>query len=226
MAETAGGVVGTGPGADPARLLTRRDVAASVLVGAVLAGTFWWLSPGWSLRVTFVPTVVVTVALVIWWARTEVEVPGVTRLLPAYCAALALQLLHFAEEYATGFAERFPLRYGGDPIDPTVFVAFNMTAYAVFLLARLGLTTGRGPRALIVPSLFYVVYGAIGNGFAHVAWAVEAGGYFPGLVTGTLYLVVGPALLKRYWTGTSWAAVGAACALLALVMLPPLLLVR
>lgn len=226
MAETAGGAVEAGPGADLPRHLTRHDVAASILVGAVLAAAFWWLSPGWSLRVTFVPAVVVTLGLVVWWARSAVEVPGVTRLLPAYCAALTLQFIHFAEEYAAGFAERFPLRYGGDPIDPTVFVAFNMTAYAVFLLATVGLTTGRGPRLLIVPSLFYVVYGAIGNGLAHVAWAVEAGGYFPGLVTGAVYLVVGPALLKRYWTGATWSAVAAACALLAVVMLPPLLLVR
>lgn len=71
-----------------------------------------------------------------------------------------------------------------------------MASYAVFLLAPLGVWV-LGRRFLLLPMLFFVIYGALGNAIAHSMWGLLARGYFPGLFTAQLYWVLGPLVLHR-----------------------------
>lgn len=201
------------------RLLSPRDVAVAVIVCAAMCSVFWVFGSGASLKVTFVPGAVVTLALVIAWYRTGTPLPAPGRALPVYAAALGWQLLHFAEEFQTGFWREFPELYGGTPYAPEVFVWFNMASYLVFGATTLAVMV-RGHGAALVPCLFFVVYGTLGNAITHVVWAVMAGGYFPGLVTACGYLVIGPLLLRRMWAGSTWRHVGVVVLALMVVIVP------
>ncbi|MCC2321124.1 hypothetical protein [Cellulomonas xiejunii] len=206
------------------RTLDRRDVAAAAGLCAVMCGVFWVFGSGDSLRVTFVPGAVVTFALIVVLHRTATPLPAPGRALPVYAVALGWQLLHFAEEFQTGFWHRFPALYGGAPYEPATFVWFNMASYVLFGAAT-AVAVGRGRGAVLMPSLFFVVYGTLGNAITHLVWAVMVGGYFPGLVTACGYLVIGPVLLRRMWPGATWWHVAAVTSVLALVLVPLLVAV-
>lgn len=178
---------------DPAR---HRDLALGTLIATVLSVTFFSLSSGWSLIVTFVPGMAFAWLVFVWIEAGRVALPSAERFVPAFFAVLAIQFLHFAEEYATGFNTAFPELYGGHAYSPVLFVTFNMISYAVFAGSCL-LVFYRGVRQLLMPLLFFVVYGAIGNAISHTWWVVSTGAYFPGFVTALAYWVAGPWLLHR-----------------------------
>lgn len=206
------------------RALDRRDVVVAAALCAAMCSVFWIFGSGASLRVTFVPGALITLALVVFLYRTRTPLPSPARALPLYAATLGWQLLHFAEEFQTGFWREFPELYGGQAYAPEVFVWFNMTSYVVFAAATVAVVV-RGHGAALMPSLFLVVYGTLGNAITHVVWAVMAGGYFPGLVTACGYLVIGPVLLRRMWPGSTRRHVAAVVLLLAAAMVPLLVLV-
>ena len=77
-----------------------------------------------------------------------------------------------------------------------MFVTFNMASYAVFTgTCLLAFTKRIG--FLLMPAMFFVVYGAIGNAIAHTWWSIDLGTYFPGLITAQAYWVAGPFVLHR-----------------------------
>lgn len=158
----------------------------------VMISTFAWLTSGASLLVTFVPGAVFVWVLFVHLVRTTQELPAPARFLPAFLVTLAVQFVHFAEEFVTGFPTDFALLYGGDPYDVNLFVVFNMTAYAVFALAAVVAVTQRALGFLLVPALFFLVYGAIANAITHTWWSVMLGGHFPGLFTAQLFWIAGP----------------------------------
>lgn len=181
--------------------LRRRDVVVGTLVMLALQGLFFALSSGSSLLVTFVPGALFAWVAFVLLYRARHQLASSSRFLPVYVVTLSIQLLHFAEEYATGFPAAFATLYGGDPYDTTLFVAFNMAAYAVFGVAAVAMERGAG--ALLVPVLFFLMYGAVGNAIAHTWWSVMLGQYFPGLITAQLYWVAGPWTLDAL-TGGRW----------------------
>ena len=71
-----------------------------------------------------------------------------------------------------------------------------MLAYFVFTLTCILVFTRR-LRFLLLPSLFFIVYGAIGNAISHTWWSLYLRAYFPGLVTAQVYGIVGPLVLCR-----------------------------
>ncbi len=71
-----------------------------------------------------------------------------------------------------------------------------MISYAAFTGSCL-LVFYRGIRPLLMPVLFFVVYGAIGNAISHTWWVIATGAYFPGFVTALAYWIAGPWLLYR-----------------------------
>ena len=113
-------------------VLTKQDLVIGLLIALVMATDFTLLSSGWSLIVTFVPGVVVTALTFGWLYVKQAPLPTGNDFLPAFVGLLAIQFLHFAEEFATGFASEFPMLYGGMPYSPNLFVIFNMVAYFVF----------------------------------------------------------------------------------------------
>lgn len=195
------------------------DIAASrgkrlsgrdfVLGSAIATGMLCvWLvgSSGLSLIATFVPGLVFAWAVFARMHFRRVELPDVSALLPPYYLALGWQFIHFTEEYATNFREAFPGMYGGAPYPATTFVAFNMAAYLVFTVAPV-LVYFRGLTFFLMPMLFFVVYGALGNAVSHVWWSILRGKYFPGLYSAVLYWVLAPPQLAALLESRRAAAI-------------------
>ena len=178
----------------PSRL-QRRDIAPATLIAAVMVAVFV-LVGGKPLVVTFVPGVVASWFICVRMCAREVMLPKASRFLPLYYLTLAWQFAHFGEELATGFQTRFPDLYGAEPFPVYVFILFNMISYIAFLLATV-LVFARHLHFFLIPVLFFIVYGAMGNAVAHTFWAILHRGYFPGFFTAQVYWVLGPLLLTR-----------------------------
>ena len=171
--------------------LNKHDVAVGTVIVVVLCTTFSWLSSGASLLVTFLPGAAFAWLTLLQLYRRRQELPDLGTFLPVYFLTLSIQFVHFAEEFVTGFPTDFARLYGGEPYAVNLFIVFNMTAYSVFTAAAVLAFTKR-VGFLLVPVLFFLMYGAIGNAIAHTYWSILVGGYFPGLVTAQLYWIAGP----------------------------------
>ena len=117
--------------------------------------------------------------------------------LPVYSLAIAVQCLHFTEEYVTGFQHQFPELFGIHWSDAR-FVTFNMLWLAAFVLAGLGVYR-RVPLAYLV-GLFLALIGGVGNGVSHLILSAMSRGYFPGLITAPFCLLMGIILLRRIFS--------------------------
>ena len=177
-------------------VLSKADLIIGTGIACLMGTAFTLLSSGLSLMVTFVPGIVFTWLTYVWLYKTRTALPAGSEFLPAFFLALAVQFIHFAEEFITRFRIHFPLLYGGTPYSEDLFVAFNMVAYFMFTLTCILVFT-RGVRFLLVPSLFFVVYGAIGNAVSHTWWSLYLRAYFPGLLTAQIYWIVGPLVLYK-----------------------------
>lgn len=122
--------------------------------------------------------------------------PESRRMVPVLIAAVIVQCAHLGEELWSGFYRAFPLVMGVGPWSERQFVVFNAVWLAVFVAAILGVAHGWRPA--YVATLFLAVGGGIGNGLGHIALAIQTGGYFPGLYTAPVVLVVGIMLLTRH----------------------------
>lgn len=155
-------------------------------------------------RFSFAPAMVV--ALVCYLRTSYREMPKVERVLPIYVAALALQFLHFTEEYVYGFDQRVTeIMAGMPPFNINVFVAFNMIAYCLFLLAGLGMYKGIKFPMIIV---WFFAIAFLGNAIWHLLLTLRVGGYFPGLYTSLPYWILGPILLRLLWGRENVAPTG------------------
>ena len=97
--------------------------------------------------------------------------------------AVAVQAVHFAEETATGFHQRFPELLG-----------LSAMPLAVWAASVPALRSGR--TAAFFPAWFLAIAGML-NGIGHPSFAVASGGYFPGLVTSPFIGVAGAFLWVR-----------------------------
>jgi hypothetical protein len=114
--------------------------------------------------------------------------------LPMYLLAIAVQCVHFAEEFATGFQRQFPQLFGSQ-WDDAHFVTFNLAWLGVFVLAALGIYR-RIPLAYL-PALFLAAIGGVANGGSHLLLSVIQRRYFPGAVTAPICLLAGIGVLAR-----------------------------
>jgi hypothetical protein len=117
-----------------------------------------------------------------------------------FVVGVLFQALHFAEEYATGFFERFPSLLGLAPWTPGFFIAFNVGWIGIWLCAAFGLHAGY--RLAFFPVWFFAI-AAIANGIAHPILSLRVGGYFPGLLTSPILGVVGILLWSRLIAATT-----------------------
>ncbi|WBU61192.1 HXXEE domain-containing protein [Paracoccus albus] len=182
------------------------DLGVGTGIALAMATVFTFASPGHALIVTFVPGVIVSWIIYLRLTMTGRPIPTSRQIIPVFALALAIQFLHFAEEFEADFQTQFPLVYEGEPISNIVFVAFNMGSYAVFLMSAVGVTF-LSYRFLLVPMLFFAVYGVVGNAITHTLWAVIGGKYFPGLLTSVVYWALAPVLLQRFGLSRREAAV-------------------
>jgi hypothetical protein len=119
---------------------------------------------------------------------------------------LAWQCLHFTEEFLANFAVLFPKIYNGQPYSDDTFLSFNMLSYFVFIMAPI-MVYFKGIKFLFLPTLFFIVYGAMGNAIAHLWWTLVEGHYFPGFFTALGYWFLGPILLKMVLKSSMKAAI-------------------
>jgi hypothetical protein len=119
--------------------------------------------------------------------------------IPPACLTLALQALHVIEEFATGFHRRAPAMLGFEPWSPVYFVAVNLAAIALWLLAFRALSLGRANRAWRT-LLWFLAIASVGNAFWHPLVSLATAAYFPGTVTAP-FLGVAGFLLARALTG-------------------------
>jgi len=129
----------------------------------------------------------------LWLTRSEW--PSADRVLPVFAAAVLIQCVHLFEEYRTGFFRVFPPVVGLAEWSAERFLWFNAVWLMCFVLAGIGIA--RGFRPAYVVALFLALGGGIGNGIGHLALAVRARGYFPGLYTAPLSLLAGASLAAR-----------------------------
>lgn len=121
------------------------------------------------------------------------------RLVQWYYVALAVQCVHFIEEYIGKFYILFPALFEMPPISKDEFVIFNLLAYAIFILG--GIAIFRNARSFMLIPIFFILLGVMANGIVHVLLALWNGGYFPGLYSAIAYLFLGPFLLKLIQNG-------------------------
>lgn len=180
--------------------LSRRDLTLGSIIAVVMAIVFASIG-GLPLVATFIPGVVATWCVFLWMQQRQIALPEGPALYPLYFGVLAWQFIHFSEEFMTGFRVRFPALFGAGPFSIDLFLGINMFSYAAFTMAFILVFVAR-LRFLLVPALFFAIYGALGNAVSHTYWVIWTRGYFPGFFTAQLYWILGPWLLARL-TG-SW----------------------
>jgi len=200
--------------------LSRQDLGIGTGIALAMAGLFVWAG-GQALLSTFVPGLLVTWAIFFWMHLKQLALPEGRTLYPLYFGVLAWQFLHFSEEFMTGFRERFPAFFGAEPFSTELFVGINMLSYFGFTIAFIAVFAA-GRRFLLVPMLFLIVYGAIGNAISHTYWVILEGAYFPGFLTAQLYWVIGILLLARLVS--SWRAAAVATSGFAVLLVSVLTL--
>jgi|HubBroStandDraft_1064217.scaffolds.fasta_scaffold31406_2 hypothetical protein len=168
--------------------LKPRDlVAGAVFALAAAAAQIYWMGNAVSLL-----SVALVIAYLLWVALPWNNDPAAV--LPMCLLAIAIQCLHFGEEFLTGFPRQFPKLMGYEWSDAR-FVEFNMAWLVVFILAALGVYRSVPLAYLVV--LFLAVGGGVGNGAGHLLLCAMQGRYFPGAVTAPFCLLVGIVLLGR-----------------------------
>jgi hypothetical protein len=161
--------------------------AGAVFVLIVLAAQTRWMGPA----IIFLSGGLV-VAYGVWAAAPWKN--DAAAVLPIYLVAIAVQCLHFTEEFVTGFQRQFPELFGIHWSDAR-FVTFNLLWLAAFVLAGLGVYWRVQLAYLVV--LFLALIGGVGNGLSHLVLSAMYRGYFPGLVTAPFCLLMGILLLTR-----------------------------
>jgi hypothetical protein len=98
----------------------------------------------------------------------------------ALAAAATVQGLHFLEETATGFRTQLGGAFGLPPMPLAFFLTFNL-AWLAFWFASVP-AIRRGHMLGFFAAWFLAIAGIL-NGVLHPVLAVDAGGYFPGLIS-------------------------------------------
>lgn len=124
--------------------------------------------------------------------------PDPSDILPIYLLGVGIQLLHFMEEFITGFHGRNPVEiYGASPFTPEEFVISQMSVFFLLVIGAIGIY--KGWKIPMVMVWFLVIFFLLINAIQHPIFALMVGGYFPGLYTSVAGWVLGPILFKRLW---------------------------
>lgn len=174
--------------------------ATSVTVFIVLSAVFllWVTSKSLPIVLVFIPGLLISA--VVYFKTAYRKAPEPTKLLPLYLFALAVQMLHFAEEYLTGFNVKIAVLFGHEPYSLEDLLLFNMIAYFFFILG--GIILLKKIRELMIIPIAFIMLGVVFNGIAHLCTAIYSGGYFPGLYTALIYLLLAPIIIKVLWKET------------------------
>ncbi|MGB9652520.1 MAG: HXXEE domain-containing protein [Candidatus Cybelea sp.] len=174
-----------------------RPKSRDLVIGAVFVAVVVTVQSCWMGSASTVLSAGLVVAYLLWIKAPWKDEPAAV--LPVYLVAIAVQCLHFTEEYLTGFQRQFPGLIGYEWSDAR-FVAFNMAWLAVFVVAALGVY--RQVRLAYLVVLFVAVAAGVGNGTGHLLAGAALGRYFPGLLTAPFCLLAGIVLLVKLFGRT------------------------
>ncbi|WP_297696071.1 HXXEE domain-containing protein [uncultured Eudoraea sp.] len=164
----------------------------------ILIAIFIFVSSTLSSVIVFIPGIILTyiVYLITFYKKT----PNPERILPLYLFLLGIQFLHFTEEYLTDFIIEVPKLLGQDAYPLDYWLVFNMVAYFIFIIG--GIILFKKIKELMIIPLFFILVGVLLNSLGHILIAIYVGGYFSGLYTALIYIIIGPMLIKRLWDET------------------------
>lgn len=175
--------------------LTRRDrITASALILLVAIAQQIFMGPAVALITAGL------VASYFLWAFTDWHAAP-SKILPLYVLAIAVQFLHVAEEYSSGFQRKFPQLLGYQWTDAR-FLSFNALWIAIFILAALVI------RRTVIAYLIviFLAAGGVAHGAGHILLFALQRGSFPGIITAPFLVIVGVALLLRLYKPRSTAS--------------------
>lgn len=177
-------------------ILTRKDLLIATII-AIVMGLFFIYIGGVPLIVTFIPSLIISLGLLYFMHSKQIELPSAKSFVPLFFASFAWQFLHFNEEFVTGFYKLFPMLFGSDPYSVERFVTINMISYFAFSVGCVAVFTKK-LKFLVLPMLFYIIYGMIGNAITHTWWVIFHKGYFPGFFTAQVYWILGFIVLNAF----------------------------
>ena len=168
---------------------------SALFIALILILIFYWV--GYTLPSVwmFIPGVIIS--YLVWLTRFKNYDPDPYQLLPLYLFALAIQLIHFGEEYLTGFTAKLPEILGQEIYPTDYWIMFNLIAYSVFILG--GIAILNRIRFLLIIPIFFVLVGVIFNAIAHIGLAIYVGAYFPGLYSAIAYAILTPFIVKKFF---------------------------
>jgi hypothetical protein len=183
----------------PARRPTMPRVAEALLPGifAIAFITIYALkSQGLSTILTYGASM--GVSYILYLLTCYQRMPAAESVLPLYLLALAVQMLHFIEEFITRFYVRFPVEiYHSAPFPVDEFVISQMVLFALLIVGAIGIF--KQWKIPMVMVWFLIVMLLIVNAVQHPIYALVVRGYFPGLYTSVAGWVLGPMLFRRVW---------------------------
>lgn len=164
-----------------------------LIIGIITIVIFLIVSSTLTSVLVFIPGVIIT--YVIYLNTFYKKTPNPERILPLYLFSLGIQFIHFTEEYLTDFTIEVPALLGQEAYPIDYWLTFNMIAYFIFILG--GIILFKQIKELMIIPLFFILVGVILNSIGHIMISIYVGGYFSGLYTALIYLIIGPILIKR-----------------------------
>lgn len=144
--------------------------------------------------------VIAGIALILTILRHEVKqqhpAAALNRFMHLFLVGVALQCLHFIEEFVTGLYIHLPAFLDLAPWSPEFFVAFNLAWIAIWIISAIGIYH-HFPAAYF--PVWFFIFGMVGNGVFHPLLALATQGYFPGLVTSPIVGVISIILFTKLW---------------------------
>lgn len=131
---------------------------------------------------------IASVVLTVVRPRLRPEVKASTRFLAVVGLTILGQCLHFFEEWRSRLYIRLPETFDLQPLTESLFVSFNVTWLAIWVISLLAVRAGL---VIALCPLWFLGLAMVFNLFAHPLLALVDGGYFPGLVTAPLVGVLG-----------------------------------
>ncbi len=126
------------------------------------------------------------------------QMPEPGRVLPIYLLAVGMELLHFAEEFSTGFYIRIAKEiYHTQPNTANEMVIGQMILFFLTIVGAIAICKKWKPPMFIV--WFVVIMQMFVNAIQHPIFSMIVKGYFPGLITSQVGWILGPILFKRLW---------------------------
>jgi hypothetical protein len=161
------------------------------IITAVLVVIYAIKSPGFF-------SLYLTLSYILYLMTCYKQMPEPGRVLPFYLLAVGMQLLHFAEEFVTGYQIRIAEDiYHTQPFTINEMVISQMIMFFFTIVGAIAIFKKWKIPMFIV--WFVVIMQMFVNAIQHPIFSIIVKGYFPGLITSQVGWILGPILFKRLW---------------------------